>query len=81
MTAPQFVPGMKLGKYTVVGPLGRGGMGGVWEVADETGTSFALKSPASGMNPAAEGTKFCTNCGKSIPRTAKFCPECGGAQG
>jgi serine/threonine-protein kinase len=57
VTAPQFVPGMKLGKYTVVAPLGRGGMGGVWEVTDETGTTFALKSPASGMNPAAEGTK------------------------
>jgi len=52
-----FEPGMKLGKYTVVAPLGRGGMGGVWEVADEAGNTFALKSPASGMNPAAESTK------------------------
>jgi len=25
-------------------------------------------------------TKFCMNCGKPIPRAAKFCPECGGAQ-
>ncbi|HSD87371.1 MAG TPA: serine/threonine-protein kinase [Kofleriaceae bacterium] len=48
---------MKLGRYTVVAPLGRGGMGGVWEVADEAGNTFALKSPASGMNPAAESTK------------------------
>ena len=31
--------------------------------------------------PAAEGTKFCINCGKSIPRAAKFCSECGAAQG
>jgi len=29
--------------------------------------------------PAAE-TKFCTNCGKQIPRASKFCPECGTAQ-
>ena len=29
--------------------------------------------------PATE-TKFCINCGKSIPKPAKFCPECGGAQ-
>jgi membrane protease subunit (stomatin/prohibitin family) len=29
--------------------------------------------------PAGE-TKFCLNCGKSIPRAAKFCPECGTAQ-
>ncbi|HEY2016136.1 MAG TPA: SPFH domain-containing protein [Bryobacteraceae bacterium] len=33
--------------------------------------------------PAASGagTKFCMNCGKPIPKPAKFCPECGGAQG
>ena len=30
--------------------------------------------------PAAEPTKFCTNCGKQIPRASKFCPECGTAQ-
>lgn len=29
--------------------------------------------------PAAE-TKFCTNCGNRIPRSAKFCPECGTSQ-
>src|SRR5262245_49314611 len=32
-------------------------MGGVWEVQDEAGNKFAIKSPASGMNPAAEATK------------------------
>ena len=31
--------------------------------------------------PAAAGaTKFCLNCGKPIPKPARFCPECGGAQ-
>jgi membrane protease subunit (stomatin/prohibitin family) len=30
--------------------------------------------------PAGADTKFCINCGKPMPRTAKFCPECGGAQ-
>jgi membrane protease subunit (stomatin/prohibitin family) len=29
---------------------------------------------------AAGGSKFCINCGKSMPKIAKFCPECGGAQ-
>lgn len=29
--------------------------------------------------PAAEA-KFCLNCGKSIPKSSKFCPECGHAQ-
>jgi len=54
---PTFEPGLRLGKYTVVAPLGRGGMGGVWEVRDDDGNTFAIKSPASGMNPAAEATK------------------------
>ncbi|MBZ5685303.1 MAG: SPFH domain-containing protein [Acidobacteriia bacterium] len=42
-------------------------------------------SPASGgtaTGAAAVGTetKFCLNCGKPIPRIAKFCPACGQAQ-
>jgi membrane protease subunit (stomatin/prohibitin family) len=36
-------------------------------------------APAAPATPAT-GTKFCMNCGKSIPHAAKFCPECGGAQ-
>src|SRR5579864_7424640 len=31
-------------------------------------------APAAPAAPAA-GTKFCMNCGKSIPKGAKFCPE------
>jgi len=42
-------------------------------------------SAAAPANPAAPAgseatTKFCINCGKPMPRAAKFCPECGGAQ-
>ena len=37
-------------------------------------------APAGGGAPAAD-TKFCMNCGKPIARAAKFCPECGSAQG
>jgi membrane protease subunit (stomatin/prohibitin family) len=35
-----------------------------------------------GAAPAAPATetKFCTNCGKPMPRSAKFCPECGTQQ-
>jgi membrane protease subunit (stomatin/prohibitin family) len=36
----------------------------------------AQATPASGA-----ATKFCLNCGKSIARGAKFCSECGTAQG
>lgn len=40
-------------------------------------------SPAGGGAPAAPAgeTKFCVNCGSKIPRTAKFCAECGQPQG
>jgi membrane protease subunit (stomatin/prohibitin family) len=36
-------------------------------------------APAAPAAPSAE-TKFCTNCGKPIPRAAKFCSECGTSQ-
>jgi membrane protease subunit (stomatin/prohibitin family) len=29
---------------------------------------------------ASAETKFCLNCGKPIPKSSKFCPECGHAQ-
>jgi membrane protease subunit (stomatin/prohibitin family) len=39
-------------------------------------------APTDSAAGAAGGvaTKFCMHCGKAIPRTAKFCPECGGTQ-
>ncbi len=36
-------------------------------------------APAGNPAPAGE-TKFCLDCGKSIAKRAKFCPECGAAQ-
>jgi len=41
--------------------------------------------PGGGAAPAAFGTpnastKFCSECGKPIPRGSKFCPECGKPQ-
>jgi membrane protease subunit (stomatin/prohibitin family) len=30
--------------------------------------------------PTSAETKFCLNCGKPIPKSSKFCPECGHAQ-
>ncbi len=41
----------------------------------------APQAPAAPAAPSAGGaTKFCLNCGKPIPKAARFCPECGGAQ-
>jgi membrane protease subunit (stomatin/prohibitin family) len=37
-------------------------------------------TPGGASGGAQGGTKFCMNCGHSIPKPAKFCPECGGAQ-
>jgi membrane protease subunit (stomatin/prohibitin family) len=38
-------------------------------------SASATEAPAAGA-----ATKFCTACGKSMPRVAKFCPECGQSQ-
>ena len=39
-----------------------------------------IASAASPGPITSAETKFCMVCGKTIPKTAKFCPECGGAQ-
>jgi membrane protease subunit (stomatin/prohibitin family) len=40
----------------------------------------APAAPAAAAPAAAGATKFCVNCGKPIPRPARFCPECGSTQ-
>jgi membrane protease subunit (stomatin/prohibitin family) len=37
-------------------------------------------TPESSSAAAAGEAKFCLNCGKSIPKISKFCPQCGQAQ-
>jgi serine/threonine protein kinase len=51
-----FEPGTNLGRYRVVGTLGRGGMGGVVEVEDSQGVRYAMKSPLSDTNGAGDVT-------------------------
>lgn len=56
--------------------LGAGmAMGKAMVDAVSGGGAAAPAAPA-----ASADTKFCVACGKPIPKTAKFCPECGGAQ-
>lgn len=43
--------------------------------AAPSGAAPATPAPASGAE-----SKFCVECGKSMPRKAKFCPECGQPQ-
>ena len=43
----------------------------------EQGPAPGGGAPAGG---AASATKFCSECGKNIPRASKFCPECGKPQ-
>ena len=46
------------------------------------GPGPAAPTGGGGAAPAAPATetKFCINCGKPIPKNAKFCPECGTSQ-
>jgi len=60
--------------------------------AASPGPPLPAAAPASGTPPAGGAspsgavvtpgaqTKFCQECGKSIPRNSKFCPECGKPQ-
>lgn len=60
------------------------GLGAGMAMGQQMMNAMHTAPPAAPVAPAAaatEGSKFCINCGKSMPRIAKFCPECGGGQG
>ena len=60
--------------------LGAGvAMGQVMMDALRKSGSSQTDSGSASVAAAAE-TKFCISCGKPIPRSSKFCPECGHAQ-
>jgi membrane protease subunit (stomatin/prohibitin family) len=46
--------------------------------AANAGQGGATEAPPS--PPPVGETKFCMECGKSIPKRARFCPECGAQQ-
>jgi membrane protease subunit (stomatin/prohibitin family) len=63
------------------------GLGAGLSMGQQMVNAMSQAAPATAGSPAAAkpaaasaDTKFCTNCGHSIARAAKFCPECGNAQ-
>jgi membrane protease subunit (stomatin/prohibitin family) len=46
----------------------------------ESGAPASGAGVAAGATATSAETKFCLNCGKSIPKISKFCPNCGQAQ-
>jgi membrane protease subunit (stomatin/prohibitin family) len=59
--------------------MGQAMMDAVKKASAPRETPPASGGTATGATAATE-TKFCLNCGKPIPKIAKFCPECGQAQ-
>jgi membrane protease subunit (stomatin/prohibitin family) len=57
------------------------GLGAGIAMAQQVMSSMKPGETAQATPAGAAATKFCLNCGKSIARGAKFCPECGTAQG
>jgi membrane protease subunit (stomatin/prohibitin family) len=47
-------------------------------IQNNSGASSGATSPEHAATATA--TKFCAECGQSIPRASKFCPECGKPQ-
>jgi membrane protease subunit (stomatin/prohibitin family) len=61
--------------------MGQAMMDAVKKASAPSGESAASSGgSATGTLAAGTATKFCLNCGKPIPKVAKFCPECGQAQ-
>jgi len=54
---PTLEPGSRIGRYRVVGTIGRGGMGGVFEVEDDAGIRYALKSPLTDVAGNSDVTR------------------------
>jgi membrane protease subunit (stomatin/prohibitin family) len=51
------------------------------EAVRKSTTGPAEAGPTAAAGAPSADTKFCQECGKSIPRGSKFCPECGKPQG
>jgi len=56
------------------------GLGAGLAMAQQVMNAMKPSETAQATPAGGAATKFCLNCGKSIARGAKFCPECGTAQ-
>lgn len=70
--------GMAMGK-AMTDALNQVATGG--DAAQKSSPASPTALPDQSASGTTGATKFCVACGKPIPRSAKFCPECGGAQG
>ena len=68
--------GMAMGKAISDALSGQGGSGN----APSAPAAPPLGSAGATAPSSAPATKFCSECGKPIPRNSKFCPECGKPQ-
>ena len=76
--------GAGLGAGMAMGKAMADAIGGNASGSNAGASNAGTASPQSNAGDAAAAgaaTKFCVECGKSIPRAAKFCSECGKAQG
>jgi len=55
------------------------GLGAGLKIAQQMADALNPSAPSAASAPGPS-TKFCMNCGKAIPKPAKYCPDCGGAQ-
>jgi membrane protease subunit (stomatin/prohibitin family) len=51
------------------------------EAVRKSTAGSAEAGPTAAAGAPSADSKFCQECGKSIPRGSKFCPECGKPQG
>lgn len=75
----QFEAAQSLG-VAAANPGGAAGAGVGVGAGVAMGQAMMGSMAASVSGTAAAAEKFCTACGKPMPRAAKFCPECGKAQ-
>jgi membrane protease subunit (stomatin/prohibitin family) len=75
----QFATAQALGT-AAANPGGAAGAGVGVGAGVAMGQAMMSGMAASGGAVAAAAEKFCTACGKAIPKSAKFCPDCGQAQ-